>query len=76
MTQMQERISGVHQTPNEAPTRESLLDKARARVAREKDLSTSVQTAHYAPASLGQSPYVSLPGVGGTVVFRRCGWGC
>lgn len=53
-----------------------LLDKARARVSREKELLTSADTAHYAPASLGQSPYVALPAVGGTVVLRKCHWGC
>ena len=48
---------------------------ARARVEREKDLATSTEAAHYAPASLGQSPYVAVPGVG-TIVYRKCQWGC
>lgn len=74
MKQLQERTNGVAQEPKDAPT-QSLLDKARARATKEKDLSTSTQTVHYAPASLGQTPYVALPGVG-TVVYRRCGWGC
>lgn len=75
MTQVQESSPGVHRAPNGATVENNLLGKARARVAREKDLSTSSHTAHYAPASLGQSPYVSLPGMG-TVVLRKCGWGC
>lgn len=76
MTQVQVTVSNVDQWTDDLPAKESLLDRARARAARERDLSTSAQTAHYAPASLGQSPYVSLPGVGGTVVLRKCGWGC
>jgi hypothetical protein len=75
MTQVQGIVADVRQWPIDLSAKESLLDRARIRVAREKDLSTSVTTAHYAPASLGQTPYVALPGVG-TVVFRRCGWGC
>ena len=75
MTQAQGIVSYVDQWPNDLSAKESLLDRARARAARERDLSTSTQTAHYAPASLGQSQYVSLPGVG-TIVLRKCGWGC
>lgn len=74
MKQLQGRTDGAAQEPNNAPT-QSLLDKARSRAKREKDLSTSTRTVHYGPASLGQTPYVALPGVG-TVVYRRCGWGC
>lgn len=75
MTQAQGTVSNVDQWPSDSPAKESLLDRARARAARERDLSTSTQTAHYAPASMGQSPYVSVPGVG-TVVLRKCAWGC
>ena len=75
MAQAQGSVSGVENRKVDPPAKQGLLDKARTRVAREKDLSTSTQTAHYAPASMGQSPYVAMPGVG-TAVFRKCGWGC
>ena len=75
MTQVQASIDGFGQWPASAATREGLLDRARARVEREKDLATSTEAAHYAPASLGQSPYVAVPGVG-TIVYRKCQWGC
>lgn len=57
------------------PEGRSLLKEARVRTARERDLSSTTQTAHYAAASLGQSPYVSLPGVG-VVIVQKTGWGC
>lgn len=75
MAQFQGTDADESQRPIYLPKEESLLDRARARVTEEKVLSTSTQTAHYAPASLGQSPYVAVPGVG-TIVYRKCGWGC
>lgn len=53
----------------------ALLDEARARAAGERELSSSTKTAHYEAASMGQSPYVSLPGMG-IVVLSKTGWGC
>jgi hypothetical protein len=53
-----------------------LLDRVRARVEQEHDISRSTQTPHYAAASIGQSPYVALPGCGVVVVQKKCGWGC
>lgn len=52
-----------------------IVEEARARVRRERELSTSTRTDCYAAASLGQLPYVSLPGVGVVVVEKRS-WGC
>lgn len=75
MAQVQGSVSGVQKREDDSSSKQGLLDKARARVAKEKVLSTSTQTAHYAPASMGQSPYVAMPGVG-TAVFRKCAWGC
>lgn len=53
----------------------SLLEAARDRIAEERDLSSSNDTACYVAASMGQSPYVSLPGVG-IIVVQKNGWGC
>lgn len=52
-----------------------LLDRARKRTDREKRLSDPVHAAHYAAASLGQSPYVAIPNVG-IIVVQKSGWGC
>lgn len=53
----------------------NLLEEARLRAADERDLSATTGTAHYAAASMGQPPYVSVSGVG-VVVLRRGGWSC
>jgi len=55
--------------------KEELLEEARSRAADERNLSATTKTAHYAAASMGQPPYVSLSGVG-VVVLRRGGWSC
>lgn len=52
-----------------------LLSKARALTKQEHDLSSRIDTEHYAAASLGQLPYIALPNAG-VVVVRREGWGC
>lgn len=57
------------------PDTKDLLEVARLRAADERDLSATTETAHYAAASMGQPPYVSLSGVG-VVVLRRGGWSC
>lgn len=75
LPQSQGSVAEVRQDKDDLPMRKSLLEEARARTARERDLSSTTQTAHYAAASLGQSPYVSIQGVG-IVTLRRGGWGC
>lgn len=52
-----------------------LLEAARSRSSEERGLSSTTETSYYVAASLGQVPYVSLPGVG-TVVLRKGGWSC
>ena len=75
MPQLQGNVAEICRDQDDLPKRKNLLEEARARTARERDLSSTTQTAHYAAASLGQSPYVSLQGVG-IVTLRRGGWGC
>ena len=58
-----------------SPNGKSLIEAARNRISEERRLSSSSGTACYAAASLGQSPYVSLPGVG-IIVVQKSGWGC
>lgn len=54
---------------------QSLVQAVRARILRERVVSSSNGTDSYAAASLGQSPYVSLPNVGIVIVQRR-DWTC
>lgn len=75
LPQSQGSVAEVRRDQDDLPERKSLLEEARARTVRERDLSSTTQNAHYAAASLGQSPYVSLQGVG-IVTLRRGGWGC
>ena len=75
MPQAQRSVAGAHRDKDDWPKREHALEEARARMARERDLSSTTQTAHYAAASLGQPSYVSIRGVG-SVILRKEGWGC
>lgn len=75
VSQVQRRVGDVHQESDDLLQRKTYLDEARARAARERDRSSSTQTAHYAAASLGQSPYVSLPGIG-IMILQKSSWGC
>lgn len=64
-----------HEGLEESFSDQGLLSRARARTQLEHDLSLDADTAHYAAASLGQSPYVALPNVG-VIVVQKSGWGC
>lgn len=75
MSHVQVGVTVVHRGQNDLPETKKLLEEARLRAAEERDLSSTTQNAHYAAASLGQRPYVSVPGVG-VVVLRRGGWSC
>jgi hypothetical protein len=55
--------------------RQRLLAHARARTEHEHGLSLYADTAHYAAAALGQSPYIALPN-GGVIIVQKKGWGC
>lgn len=68
-------IAGAHREQDDLLETKWLLEEARLRSEEERDLSSTTQNAHYAAASLGQLPYVSVPGVG-VVVLRRGGWSC
>lgn len=75
MLEVQVQVAGGRQSQDGLSAREDLLEEARSRAADERNLSATTETAHYAAASMGQPPYVSLSGVG-VVVLRRGGWSC
>jgi hypothetical protein len=72
---VQVKGDGVRQSQDDWPEMKRLLEEARLRAEEERNLSSTTENAHYAAASLGQPPYVSLPGVG-IVMLRRGGWSC
>lgn len=72
---LQSKVTGTREGSEALSEGSGLLDEARRRTDRERRLSDPVHAAHYAAASLGQSPYVALPDVG-IIVLRKGGWGC
>lgn len=75
MPHFEVKSKDVQRGQDALPESRGLVEEARLRSSEERNLSSTSQTAYYAAASLGQLPYVSLPGVG-TVVLRKCGWSC
>lgn len=75
MLNVQVEVADICRGQDDLSEKQRLLGEARLRAAEERDLSSTIQNTHYAAASLGQSPYVSVPGIG-VIVLRKCGWGC
>ena len=75
MLDVQMQIADDRRVQDGLSEAKDLLEEARLRAADERDLSATTETDHYAAASMGQPPYVSLSGVG-VVVLRRGGWSC
>lgn len=75
MLEVQAEVAGVHQERYELSGNKRLLEEARSRAAEERDLSATTRNAHYAAASLGQIPYVSVPGMG-VVALLKGSWSC
>ena len=75
LPQVQVKVSSAHLEQDDSTKTKRLLEEARSRAEEECNLSISTKNAHYAAASLGQLPYVSVPGVG-VVLLRKGGWSC
>ena len=75
MLNVELEVADVRREQDDLLEKRGLLEEARLRAAEERGLSSTTQNAHYAAASLGQSPYVAVPGIG-VIVLRKCGWGC
>ena len=75
MPEVQVKVTNAPSEHDDFLETKMLLEMARLRAEEERNLSATTQNDHYAAASLGQPPYVSVPGVG-VVVLRKEGWGC